>query len=75
MRKAKVDNRIGAVLLDINFPGIGWGKAEELREAIKDLRSRWRGGMQAFHDTLLGHGHVPVAWAEDEMRRAGQIAG
>ena len=29
---------IGAVLLDINFPGIGWGKAEELREAIKDLR-------------------------------------
>lgn len=44
-------------------------------EAIKDLRSRWHGGTQAFHDTLLGHGHVPVAWAEDEMRRAGQIAG
>jgi len=44
-------------------------------EAIKDLRSRWRGGVQAFHDTLIGHGHVPVAWAEDEMRRAGQIAG
>src|SRR5690606_20990512 len=38
LRKAKADNRIGAVLLDINFPGIGWGKAEELREAIKDLR-------------------------------------
>jgi protease-4 len=39
MRKAKADNRIGAVLLDINFPGIGWGKAEELRDAIKDLRT------------------------------------
>src|SRR5215204_1096090 len=39
LRKAKVDNRIGAVLLDIDFPGIGWGKAEELREAIKDFRA------------------------------------
>ncbi|KXK00834.1 MAG: signal peptide peptidase SppA, 67K type [Acidobacteria bacterium OLB17] len=39
LRKAKVDGRIGAVLLDINFPGIGWGKAEELREAIADFRS------------------------------------
>lgn len=39
IRKAKVDNRIGAVLLDINFPGIGWGKADELRDAIADLRT------------------------------------
>jgi protease-4 len=39
LRKAKVDNRIGGVLLDINFPGIGWGKAEELREAIKDFKT------------------------------------
>ena len=39
LRKAKVDNRIGAVLLDINFPGIGWGKADELRDAIADFRT------------------------------------
>ena len=39
LRKAKADNRIGGVLLNINFPGIGWGKAEELRNAVKDLRS------------------------------------
>ncbi len=39
IRKAKVDNRIGGVLLDINFPGIGWGKADELRDAIADLRT------------------------------------
>lgn len=39
LRKAKVDSRVGAVLLDINFPGIGWGKADELREAIKDFRT------------------------------------
>jgi protease-4 len=39
LRKAKVDNRIGAVMLDISFPGIGWGKADELREAIKEVRT------------------------------------
>jgi protease-4 len=39
LRKAKVDNRIQAVMLDINFPGIGWGKADELRDAIKDFKA------------------------------------
>ena len=39
LRKAKVDKRIGAVLLDINFPGIGWGKAIELRDAIADFKT------------------------------------
>lgn len=39
LRKAKVDERIGAILLDIDFPMIGWGKADELREAIKDFRT------------------------------------
>jgi protease IV len=39
IRKAKVDSRIGGVVLDINFPGIGWGKADELRDAIADLRT------------------------------------
>lgn len=39
LRKAKVDSRIGAVMLDINFPGIGWGKADELRDAIADFRT------------------------------------
>ena len=38
-RKAKVDKRIGAILLDIDMPQMGWGKADELREAIKDLRA------------------------------------
>jgi protease-4 len=39
LRKAKVDQRIGGVILNIDFPAIGWGKAEELRQAIKDFRS------------------------------------
>jgi Bacterial protein of unknown function (DUF885) len=43
-------------------------------EGIKALRSRWRGDTRAFHDELIGHGHVPVAWVESEMRLAGKIA-
>ncbi|HEY0457794.1 MAG TPA: signal peptide peptidase SppA [Pyrinomonadaceae bacterium] len=39
LRKAKVDSRVGGVLLDIDFPQIGWGKADELRDAIKDFRT------------------------------------
>ena len=39
LRKAKIDKRISAVMLDIKFPQIGWGKADELRDAIKDLRT------------------------------------
>ncbi|MEO6656479.1 MAG: signal peptide peptidase SppA, partial [Pyrinomonadaceae bacterium] len=39
LRKAKIDNRIGAVMLDIDFPGIGWGKADELRDAVKEFKT------------------------------------
>jgi protease-4 len=38
-KKAKVDNRIKAVILDINLSGVGWGKAEEIRDAITDFRT------------------------------------
>jgi protease-4 len=39
LKKAKADARIGGVLLDIDFPGIGWGKADEIREAIADFKT------------------------------------
>jgi len=39
LRKAKIDNRISAVMLDIDFPMIGWGKADELRDAVKEFKS------------------------------------
>lgn len=38
-KKAKVDNRIKAIVLDIDMSGVGWGKAEEIRDAITDFRS------------------------------------
>ncbi|HYJ88185.1 MAG TPA: signal peptide peptidase SppA [Pyrinomonadaceae bacterium] len=38
LKKAKSDKRIGAVILDIKSLDSGWGKADELREAIFDFR-------------------------------------
>jgi protease IV len=38
-KKAKVDKRIKVILLDVNMSGVGWGKAEEIRDAITDFRS------------------------------------
>src|ERR1041385_2917828 len=38
-KKAKLDNRIKAILLDVDMSGLGWGKAEELRDAITDFRT------------------------------------
>src|ERR1043165_3294681 len=38
-KKAKVDKRIRGILLDIDMSGLGWGKVEELRDAITDFRS------------------------------------
>ena len=43
-------------------------------EHIRSLRARWTGGdVRTFHDTLIGYGHVPVAWAGEEMARAGLV--
>lgn len=38
LRKAKVDSRVSAVMLEVQFPQMGWGKADELRDAILDLK-------------------------------------
>ncbi len=38
LRKAKVDKRITAVMLEIDMPETGWAKAEEIRGAIADFR-------------------------------------
>lgn len=43
-------------------------------EGIRTLRQRWTGSTQDFHDTLLSFGHVPLAWVEEAMEEAGQLA-
>lgn len=39
LRKAKIDKRISAILLEIDSTAAGWAKADELREAMMDFRS------------------------------------
>src|SRR6266581_4676169 len=38
-KKAKVDKRISAILLDIDVSGVGWGKSDEIRNSIADFRT------------------------------------
>ena len=38
-KKAKVDDRIKAVVLEIDMSGASWGKSEEIRDAITDFRA------------------------------------
>lgn len=38
-KKAKVDKRIKAILLTVDMSTAGWGKSEEIRDAIADFRS------------------------------------
>ena len=40
LEKAAHDGRIEAVLLKIHAPGIGWAKANEIRECVRRLRER-----------------------------------
>ena len=46
-KKAKVDNRIKAILLEVNMSGAGLGKAEEIRDAIADFRTS--GNLSILH--------------------------
>ena len=65
MRKAKADSRIGAVLLNIQFPRIGWGKADELRAAIKNLRESGK-PVYAYME-LGGNRDYYIATAADKI--------
>jgi protease-4 len=42
LRKAQRDDRLAHVVLDIGDLQIGWGKAQELRDAIRDLKDAGR---------------------------------
>src|SRR5437016_2839462 len=37
--KAKVDKRIKMILLTVDMSAVGWGKSEEIRDAIADFRT------------------------------------
>ena len=51
IRKAKADKRIKAILLDVDFSTVGWGQADEIRDALADFRTS---GKPVYAYMLIG---------------------
>jgi len=64
-RKAKVDKRITAVLLDIDMSETGWAKSEEIRSAIEDFRTSGK-PIYAYMETGLNKDYY-IATACDKI--------
>ncbi|HEU5240084.1 MAG TPA: signal peptide peptidase SppA [Pyrinomonadaceae bacterium] len=64
-RKAKVDKRISAVLLDIDISEAGWAKSEEIRGAIEDFRTSGK-PVYAYMETGLNKDYY-IATACDKI--------
>jgi protease-4 len=64
-RKAKVDKRITAVLLDIDMSDTGWAKSEEIRGAIEDFRTSGK-PVYAYMETGLNKDYY-IATACDKI--------
>src|ERR1041384_7996717 len=64
-RKAKVDKRITAVLLDVDISEVGWAKSEEIRDAITDFRSSGK-PVYAYMETGLNKDYY-IATACDKI--------
>src|ERR1041385_8676858 len=64
-RKAKVDKRITAVMLDIDMSEAGWAKSEEIRAAIEDFRTTGK-PVYAYMETGLNKDYY-IATACDKI--------
>src|SRR6185312_10087533 len=65
LRKAKVDRRITAVMLDIDMSEAGWAKSEEIRAAIEDFRTSGK-PVYAYMETGLNKDYY-IATACDKI--------
>jgi protease-4 len=70
LEKARADSRIRGVVLDISGLTVGWGAAQELREAIKDFRSSGK-QVVAFMEVATDKDYY-VAVAADKVYLAPQ---
>jgi protease-4 len=71
LRKAERDDRLSAVVLRIRNLEIGWGKAQEIRDAIADLRAAGRPTVAYLEVSSIGANlEYYVATAADEIRAA-----
>ncbi len=64
-RKAKADQRISAVMLDIDMSEAGWAKSEEIRGAIADVRTSGK-PVYAYMETGLNKDYY-IATACDKI--------
>jgi protease-4 len=64
-RKAKVDKRITAVMLDIDMSDAGWAKSEEIRGVIEDFRASGK-PVYAYMETSLNKDYY-IATACDKI--------
>ncbi len=64
-RKAKADQRISAVMLDIDMSEAGWAKSEEIRGAIADFRTSGK-PVYAYMETGLNKDYY-IATACDKI--------
>jgi protease IV len=66
IKKARDDKDVRALYLQIDGLGVGWGKVDELRRAVRDFR---KAGKKAFAhlDSIDGMGEYLVACACDEV--------
>src|SRR2546423_4443578 len=64
-RKAKVDKRISAVMLDIDMSEAGWAKSEEIRGTIEDFRTSGK-PVYAYMETGLNKDYY-IATACDKI--------
>lgn len=65
LRKAKVDKRITAVMLDIDMSEAGWAKSEEIRAAVEDFRATSK-PVYAYMETGLNKDYY-IATACDKI--------
>jgi len=65
LRKAKVDDRIRGVILEIETNDLGWARASELREAIKDFKTS-RKPIYSYMDSGMNQEYF-IATATDKI--------
>lgn len=67
IKKAKVDKRVGGLLLRVSGLGTGWGKAEEIRQAIADFRTSGKPVYASLEAEFVPNGDYFVASACDKV--------
>ena len=72
-KKAKVDNRIKAILLEVNMSGAGWAKSEEIRDAVADFRSSGKPVYAYLEFGINKEYYIATAWDKIYLPPPGEL--